>query len=224
MGEIVMSDQNNQATKKIVGVVLAAGAASRFGRPKQLERWPHADSPTFVERVVSLLLSSQAAAVWVVTGNQHAEVEKALARLQATHSQLYSAYNARWQAGQGYSVAVGTKSVVENFPTASGIMFMLADQPRLKIETVRNLVQEFQDSENSTNQIFFPTYKGKRGNPVIFGRQFFDELVKLEGDAGGRVIVKKYPEAVVELEVDDPAIHEDVDTPADLAALSEKES
>lgn len=211
-----MNEKNNL---NLAAVVLAAGAARRFGRPKQLERWPYPDSPTLVERAVGLILEAGLPNVYVVTGNQQVEVAKSLAKVQEA-SNLQIIYNPRWEDGQGYSVAAGVEAVQKTLPEAKGILFMLADQPRLKTETIERLAEKFYNIDNSETKIFFPFYAGKRGNPVIFGREFFEELIKLEGDTGGRVVVKKYPAAAIEIVVDDPAIHEDVDTSADLAALS----
>lgn len=211
-----MSEKN---VEKLAAVVLAAGAARRFGRPKQLERWPLLDSPTLVERAVNLILEAGLSQVYVVTGNQHAEVAKVLAKLQE-NTALQIIYNPRWEDGQGYSVAAGVAAVQETLPESKGILFMLADQPRLKVRTIEKLAEEFCNKDKPEGKILFPFYDGKRGNPVIFGREFFEELAKLEGDTGGRVVVKKYPTAAIEITVDDPAIHEDVDTSADLAALS----
>ena len=96
----------------------------------------------------------------------------------------------------------------------------MTDQPRLKVQTLASLAEHFLAlGEAGRGKILFPVFDGKRGNPVIFGRAYFEELSKLEGDAGGRVVVRKYPAAIVEVSVTDPAIHEDVDTPEELAQL-----
>jgi molybdenum cofactor cytidylyltransferase len=204
---------------QIVAVVLAAGAARRFGRPKQLARFPTPDSPTLVERAVSLALDAVLAKVFVVTGNQHEKVNEVLKPLQSRYDALLTVYNEHWELGQGFSVAAGVRAVQQEQPGTGGILFMLADQPRLKVSTLAILTQTFQGLEAKNEKILFPVYNGKRGNPVIFGRAFFEELAQLEGDSGGRTVVHTHPTAAHEVEVDDPAIHEDVDTPEDFDRL-----
>jgi molybdenum cofactor cytidylyltransferase len=205
--------------RQIVAVVLAAGAARRFGRPKQLERFPTPDSPTLIERAVSLALEAQAAKVFVVTGNQREKVEKVLKPLHSRYDKLLTVYNEHWELGQGFSVAAGVKAVQQEVAEAAGILFMLTDQPRLKTSTLTSLMDDFWGLETNQEKILFPVYEGKRGNPVIFGRAFFDELAQLNGDSGGRMVVRAHPAAAHEVEVDDHAIHEDVDTPEDFDRL-----
>jgi molybdenum cofactor cytidylyltransferase len=213
----------SQQSKEIVAVLLAAGAARRFGRPKQLERFPTPDSPTLVERATRLALESQVAKVVVVTGNQHKRVEEVLKPLQSRYAALLTVYNERWELGQGFSVATGVRAVQQVSPEASGILFMLADQPRLQIKTLKSLLDAFEKLDESAQKIVFPVYEGKRGNPVIFGRTFFQELALLEGDSGGRTVVRTHPNAAYEVEVTDTAIHEDVDTLEDFERLASRE-
>lgn len=203
----------------VVAVVLAAGAARRFGRPKQLERWPTPDGPTLVERATGLALAAGLAQVYVVTGNQREKVEELLREKPYTAAK--TVYNPRWEEGQGFSVAAGVQAVQDQQPEAHAILFMLADQPRLQPETLKTLLEHFATLGQAGQQaIIFPVHEGKRGNPVIFGRAYFEELTALQGDTGGRAVVRAHPEAASEVPVPDPAIHEDVDTLEDLARLT----
>ncbi len=200
-------------------VILAAGAARRFGRAKQLEHWPQPDSPTLVERTVKLATQARLGPVYVVTGNRSEEVAQLLAD-QEWPTPVRAVYNPRWKEGQGYSVAAGVERVQADWPAAPGILFMLADQPRLSGTTLERISSYFVSlGQQAASLIIFPTYNGRRGNPVIFGRAYFEELTALEGDTGGRAVVRTHPAAARELPVNDPAIHEDVDTLADLKAL-----
>ncbi|MEI6044459.1 MAG: nucleotidyltransferase family protein [Chloroflexota bacterium] len=202
---------------KVSAVVLAAGAALRFGRPKQLERWPTSASPTLVERVVHLAAESGVSEVLVVTGNRAEEVTALFGDARASTVPVSTIYNPRWQEGQGFSVAVGIKALA---PRSAAALFFLSDQPRLKLASAQALVQHFtQAGPEREIAILIPTYHGRRGNPVLFGRHYFAALAILEGDVGGRVVVKSHPQAVQEVEVDDPAILEDVDTLEELVAL-----
>lgn len=207
---------------KIAAVVLAAGAARRFGKPKQLEPWPPEGGPSLVERAVRLTLEACQGQVLVVVGNRREAVENIL-ETKVGSDRVTPVYNPRWEEGQGFSVAAGIKAVQAVEPPVEGVLIMLTDQPRLKSATLVILLEKFAElGEAGRGKILFPTFEGKRGNPVIFGRDFLEELSRLEGDVGGRVVVKKYPAAIVEVPVTDPAIHEDVDTPEELAKLSDK--
>ncbi len=218
-----MNTANNEPIfSQVAAVVLAAGAAMRFGRPKQLERWPNPDSPALVQRAVGLAIAASVGQVYVVTGNQHEKVRELLA--EPAYQAARVVINPRWAEGQGYSVAAGVEYVRQENRQVTGILFMLADQPRLKVNTLTTLLEAFSNlAESGKQSILFPVFEGKRGNPVIFGESFFEELIRLEGDAGGRTVVQAHPLAVLEVPVTDPAIHEDVDVPADLEKLTRPE-
>lgn len=201
---------------RVSAVVLAAGAARRFGRPKQLERWPDAQGPTLVERAVQLAAESGVTEVVLVTGNRAEEVAALFSDPVPYPVPVRIAYNPRWQEGQGFSVAAGVKALG---PEVAAALFFLSDQPRLRLSSAQALFQAFTRLPAPEEAIIFPTYQGRRGNPVLFGRSYFGVLAALEGDVGGRAVVKSHPEKVSEVAVDDPAILEDVDTPEDLAAL-----
>jgi molybdenum cofactor cytidylyltransferase len=211
-----------QVDKRLAGIVLAAGAARRFGKPKQLEPWPPASGQSLVERAVRLTLEACQGQIFVVVGNQHSEVQ-AILETKIASERVTPVFNPRWQEGQGFSVAAGITAVQAANTAVWGVLIMLTDQPRLKSQTLSSLVEQFLElGEAGKERILFPVFAGKRGNPVIFGRAFLEELAGLEGDVGGRAIVRKYPAAILEVPVADGAIHEDVDTPEELAKLLEQ--
>ena len=207
---------NSKADKKVVAIVLAAGAARRFGRPKQLERWPDSASPTLLERALVNAQAAGADEIILVTGNSATQVEAiGLAWAQGVGQNYKAIFNPRWQEGQGFSVAAGVQALGSDVAAA---IFFLADQPRLASATGAALLGAFK-AANDEKAIIFPVYASKRGNPVLFGRAHFQALARLKGDVGGRAVVKAHPECVREIEINDPAIHEDVDTPQDLSNL-----
>jgi len=204
---------------KVSAVILAAGAARRFGRPKQLEHWPDPTSPTLVEHALRLALQTTVAEIIVVTGNQAEAVSAVITPYISPESRpIKLVYNERWADGQGFSVAAGVGAIAE---FSSAALFILADQPRLHPATPQALIDYFEQWSETGEAIIF-TFNGKRGNPALFGRPFFAELSQLQGDSGGREIVRNHPAAVTELFVDDPAIHEDIDTPEDLERMKEQ--
>ena len=180
-----------------MAIVLAAGAARRFGRPKQLERWPDSASPTLLERALVNAQAAGANEIILVTGNAVAQVEAiGLAWAQGASQNYKAVFNPRWQEGQGFSVGMGVQALGSDVAAA---IFFLADQPRLAPATGAALLGAFK-ATNDEKAIIFPVYAGKRGNPVLFGRAHFQALARLEGDVGGRAVVKTCPECVREIE------------------------
>jgi molybdenum cofactor cytidylyltransferase len=78
------------------------------------------------------------------------------------------------------------------------------------------LLTSFQQSKKA---IGVPVYRGKRGNPVIFTKAFYEELMAIEGDRGARNLIKRYPHEVQKIEIDSPSIIFDVDSPHDLSRI-----
>ena len=197
-------------------VVLMAGRAQRWGGdvPKQLARLP--DGRTLAERAADLALAADAGntrVVVVVTGYQAEAVDDALGGRNVD-----AVYNRRWAEGQGTSVAAGIAALP---PDTGAALVLLVDHPTLPLSVLDGLIAAARvELKNGCDDfIIFPTYDGRRGNPVIFGRAFFAELRRLEGDVGGRAIVAAHKEAIRAVAVDTPAIFDDADTPETFAAL-----
>jgi len=90
-----------------------------------------------------------------------------------------------------------------------GILIALGDQPFLKTRTINALIRAFDQGKGG---IIVPSFRGRRGNPVIFHRRFKEELLNLKGDAGGRSIIESHPEDVRVVPVKSTAVVKDVDT------------
>ena len=96
---------------------------------------------------------------------------------------------------------------------APGWLLALGDMPHVQVATMRLLAQAL--AQPGGAQIAVPLCQGRRGNPVAFGRLYLPQLLALQGDQGARGLLTRYP--VTEVEVADPGIWQDIDTPADLA-------
>jgi molybdenum cofactor cytidylyltransferase len=118
-----------------------------------------------------------------------------------------------WHKGQSFSVAAGLKALP---PDMDGALFLLGDQPLVTTQTLHHLVSAFQTSDH---WILAPCFKGQRGNPVLVASSLFDRLAQPAGDAGARVLFREFRHRMHCLEVDDPGVLKDVDTPEDYAAL-----
>jgi len=188
------------------GIVLAAGGATRFGRPKQLLAW---HGQPLVRVVANTALDAGLSPVIIVAGAESLQVEAAVAGLP-----VIAARNERWQDGQASSIRTG----LDACPTSAGsAIFLLADQPRVTPDVIRALVAAHA-SESAT--IVAPMLQGdRRGNPVLFDRETFAHLRELRGDVGGRVIFSHYP--IHYLPWHDDHIALDIDTEDDYGALLE---
>jgi molybdenum cofactor cytidylyltransferase len=119
---------------------------------------------------------------------------------------LMMVQNAHPEDGISSSIAIGVRALPE---TATAALIGVADQPNLTVEAVEELLQAF-----LPGRIVVPRFGDHRGNPPVFDRRFFPDLMELRGDRGGQVVVTAHPEAVVEVSLAE-AIGDDVDRPED---------
>ena len=183
--------------------MLAAGESSRFGQPKQLLEW---QGEALVRRAARIALEGGLSPVVVVTGAHAEQVRQALAGLEVSVVE-----NPAWQEGQAASLRAG----LSKLPASAGAaVFLLADQPLVTPALVRGLLAVHC---SSLSAIVAPLIDGQRGNPVLFDRVTFPDLLTLQGDQGGRVLFSRYP--VAWLPWHDTGPLRDVDTPADFRAL-----
>ena len=103
---------------------------------------------------------------------------------------------------------------LEQNQDAAGWLIALGDMPGVQTTTIAALANELKNELRNGAAIVVPYYKGERGNPVGFGRRHLPELLTLGGDQGARSLLKPHP--LTKVEVNDPGIHYDIDTAADL--------
>ena len=214
------ADSSGRRQKKVAGIVLAAGCGSRMGKAKQLLPFGHT---TLLGRVVTTARAGGLDAILLVLGFEAEQIRHALGLNcpNQTHPNqtcpdrtgIQVIDNPDWQKGQSFSVAAGLSALP---PDMDGVLFLLGDQPLVTARTIHQLVSAFQ---NTDCWILAPCFKGKRGNPVLVASPLYDRLKHPEGDAGARMLFKEFSHRMHCLEVDDPGILRDVDTPEDYAAL-----
>jgi molybdenum cofactor cytidylyltransferase len=112
-------------------------------------------------------------------------------------------------SGMGHSLSWGVAQAMKTFDMQI-LVVALADMPAVKPETIQQLLTH----AHTTQDIVAPIYQGKRGNPVVFQTMHFEKLSRLSGDRGASQFLKN--EKVILLEIDDPGIHKDIDSPEDL--------
>ncbi|HET6607241.1 MAG TPA: molybdopterin-binding/glycosyltransferase family 2 protein [Rhodopila sp.] len=192
----------------IAAVVLAAGRSRRMApHNKLLVR--DKNGKTMVERVVDNVLSSNARPILVVTGHQAEEVEQALGRrpVRFVHAQDYA-------DGLSASLKAGIAAVP---PECGAAIVCLGDMPLVTGRMIDRLLSMYDADEGRL--IVLPTYRGKQGNPMLWDRRFFSEILEISGDSGARFLVAKHAEAVAEAEMGDDAVLRDFDTTESLATL-----
>lgn len=194
----------------LAGILLAAGASSRFGANKLLHPLPAA-TPAGAPPGTPIAVASALAMLAVLPGtvavvrSANSEVAR---RLRAAGCRI--AVCRRAAEGMGHSLAAGVRASGD----ASGWIVGLADMPFVRPETIRMLATSLVEGA----AIAAPELGGRRGNPVGFARRFKDDLRACEGDAGARGILRAHPDWITLHEVDDPGVLRDIDRPGDLAA------
>ena len=189
----------------ITGILLAAGAGTRFGGRKLLHPLPDG-TPVGLASLRNLIRAVSSVVVVVRPGD-----EELRALLAAEGAPVVECADA--EHGMGHSLAAG----VARSPSADGWVIALGDMPRIQPATIRKVVHALEQHAG----IVVPVFAGERGHPVAFDRRFHAELLDLTGDAGARAIVQAQAAAVYRLEVDDPAVLQDVDTAEDVRRLAQ---
>jgi len=185
----------------VAAIVLAAGESRRFGQPKQL--LPVGDK-TMIQHVVDIALDSPLDQVIVVLGCRATEIRASIAGRP-----VQVVVNQEWKSGLSSSVQAGLSAVK---PGIGAALFILADQPGITTEVIAKLVECYRETRAP---IVVPTHRGRRGNPVLFDRSLFAELMEVRGDQGGRQVIAEHEDELEEVEVQTEAIFTDTDTAKD---------
>jgi molybdenum cofactor cytidylyltransferase len=187
-------------------LILAAGASTRLGRPKQLLDW--AGRP-LARAVAEVALAAGLDPVIAVVGAASRQVTAALAGLP-----LRIVENPAYMQGQSTSLRAGVAALPAD---AAAALVLLADQPFVTAAIVARIVAEWRAHGSA---IVAPAYAGQRGNPVLFDRTVFPELLAVEGDQGARAILAANPSRIRLVRFDDPRPLIDIDTSEDYERLA----
>ena len=189
--------------QQLEGIILAAGESRRMGYPKPLLE---IGSRTFIEQIAETMLAVVPRLV-IVIGAHRERVRAAI----PSDKRIAIAENPNYSRGQLSSLKVGL-GVVQ--PDSAGALVHLGDHPMVRAETFRAVV----DSYNRTGKaIVIARHDGRRGHPVIFDRALFGELMSAPEEEGARYVVNADASRVTYVDLDDPGINLDLDTPSDLA-------
>jgi molybdenum cofactor cytidylyltransferase len=195
----------------ISAVVLAAGMSTRMGRNKLLLSFR--DKPLIVH-AIDTLLASEVGKIIVVLGH---ESERVLAILEGrlalgtettTRQRVRLVKNPKYSEGLSTSVRIGVEAVS---PEAEAIMICLADQPLLEPADVNRLVAAYGAAKAANKSIVVPFFEGERGNPVILDASLRASILGIVGDVGCKGVIKRYPEKVYAIEMENDHVVRDVD-------------
>ncbi len=193
--------------RSVAALVLAAGRSSRMGGPNKL--LAEINGRPLVRIVTEQALASRARPVIVVIGHQRERVEAALEGLPVEF-----VHNAAFADGLGTSLKAGISALPAQ---SDGVIVCLGDMPQVDAAMIDRLVGALAPDKGAL--IVVPTIAGQRGNPVVWSRRFFSDLMAVEGDIGARHLIGRYSEAVIEVPLTGTAALTDVDTPEALEAV-----
>lgn len=185
----------------IIAIVLAAGKSERMGSPKMLLPFGR---QTILEAVIDNILKAGIDHIMVVLGSDQEKIKKAL-----EGKPVQFCMNERFQEGMHTSVVCGFQHSPES---ARAVLLFLGDQPFIPVEVTRTVVLNWQQSGK---EIIIPTFRGKRGHPTLFDCRLKNEILQLDPVIGLRSVAMKFPEEILEVEVNFPQILRDIDTKND---------
>ena len=188
----------------LYGIVLAAGASSRFGSPKQLVR---VNGRPLMHTAVSRTVEVTGHSTLVVLGANAADLAPLL-----RHSPATIVINREWQDGLASSIRAG----VARLPgSCTGVMLVLADQAAVTAEDLRRLAGTW---KRQPGFIVGAQYGATLGAPAIFPSSCFRDLSELSGDRGANALFHRNPDRVVRVPMESAAL--DIDTPEDLLRIT----
>lgn len=186
-------------------LVLAAGAASRFGSPKQLAR---IGGRPLLHRAVGIATEVGGQAVTVVLGAYADQLAPLL-----KHSAGTVIINRRWEEGLASSLREGVRALPSG---CDGVLVLLADQVAVSAHDLARLAAAWRAQPE---WLIAASYEGHTGVPAIFPRWTFSGFNDLRGDSGARTMLERHAGRVMRIPMPNAAI--DIDTPEDLLALTD---
>lgn len=194
---------------RVVALLLAAGMSRRMGGPNKLLQ--DVGGEAMVGRSLKAVLASSVDEVIVVLGHNGAQVRQTVEAAAAGDRRVRFADNPNFADGLSTSLQAGLAALPDK---ADAVLVCLADMPAVGARQIDRLLAAFNPVEQRA--ICVPTFKGKRGNPILWARRFVPEMQKLAGDVGARHLIGENAETVCEVEMGDAAVLTDLDTPEAL--------
>lgn len=188
----------------ISAIILAAGSAKRMGQQKLLLPL---NQSTILETVIEVVQNSNCFEEIIIVYSKKEVYEK------TKNYKIKNIYNEKAELGQSTSVITGVKNTNAH---AEAFMFFAGDQPFINLNIIKTLIKSYKENPNS---IIVPQYKGEKGMPTIFSKEFRSQLLCLSGDSGGKPIIQKYKDKVIFVDFQDDKAAFDIDTLEDYNKL-----
>jgi molybdenum hydroxylase accessory protein, ygfJ family len=210
---IIKEENQNFSVPKISAIIMASGKSKRMGTNKLLLEYR---GVTFIENTLKKVLNENFYELAIITCDK--EVKKKcqnyIKKLEKDKKNIYLVDNKKSEKGQSESIKMGLKTLGK----CDGYMFFSCDQPFLTSDTIKKILKNF-----NPERITIPEYDGKRSLPVIFGKNFKNELLKLEGDTGGKTVINNHPDKIRIVEIENSDEGRDIDTKEDYEMLKKGE-
>jgi molybdenum cofactor cytidylyltransferase len=204
---------------RCAAVLLAAGASTRLGQPKQLI---HIDGESLLRRTARLALEAGCSPIYVVLGYEADGMRPELADLPIDASMPVNiVVNQNWIEGMGASLRSGMQALRTAEPQPEGVLVLVCDQPRLTADHLRELLARQADARHTTaashRAITASSYSGRYGVPAVFSARLFPALLASQGDRGARDLIRAHAAEVQGIPW--PPGELDLDSPEDLIAI-----
>ena len=182
-------------------VILAGGASTRLGRPKQLLQYR---GKTLLNHAVNEAINAKADAVVVILG-KNADLFEG----EIDNQEVRVVINKNWKEGMASSVRLGLDTLLKSKPYIDAVILMVCDQPHISSSVLNELITK---QQKTTKQIVTCNYGESIGPPALFHKKYFRDLAKLNGDVGARNIIEQnmhdvamilFPEGNIDIDTED---------------------
>ena len=182
-------------------VILAAGASTRLGKPKQLLQYR---GKTLLAHAINEAVNSNADAIVVILGKNADQFKK-----EIDDRKVRVAVNSSWEEGMASSLRLGLGTLLNDKPYIDAVIFMVCDQPHVLSSILNELIVT---QQKSTKQIVTCNYGDSIGPPALFHKKYFKDLMKLSGDTGARKIIQQnmndmttivFPEGEIDIDTEE---------------------
>lgn len=206
----MVTSPQKKSMPSIAALVLAAGQSKRMGENNKLLLPFHGKA--VLSHIIEQAEKAELQTIHVITGHQKKEVEKESCRHDVTfiHNDLY-------EEGMSTSVKLGIQSLPKDI---DAVLILLGDMPSITVEIIQKMIAAYNPIEGRS--IIIPTHNGRRGNPILWDREFFEEFKKLDGDMGAKILLTEYQDYIHEVEMETDAIFFDIDTLEAYQRLSQE--
>ncbi|CAM4376955.1 nucleotidyltransferase family protein [Zobellia nedashkovskayae] len=193
---------------RIAILILAAGASTRMGQPKQLLPWK---DTTLLGHAIQTAKSTDAIEVVTVLGANAKLIQSQI------KEEVIFIQNTAWQSGLGGSIACGTEWLLQSNIEFDGLLITLADQPLIDFKYLDKLISTFSEH---TDRIIASTYRNRAGVPALFPKKYVNTLLKLDEDFGAKHLLEQEQDTIITIPAENRI--SDVDTEEDYEQLKNR--